>query len=166
MLIDWFCTFLRKLPYGYNSRVNAKSDSTQRDNTVLFSIFYFYILLIVWFSSDVFWLLIQYRGKSWSRDFGEKTIKLKLSRYMTPLNYTRKRALPSNRARRIFSRNLWQFSYTFHDTMSFAFFVLFHGIRGWSPDNVACPGLLQWQSICRAPKEHLFSFLVTLFLQL
>ena len=26
-LIDWFCTFPGKLPYGYNSRVNAKSDS-------------------------------------------------------------------------------------------------------------------------------------------
>ena len=33
-LIDWFCTFSGKLPYGYDSRVNAKSDSTWRDNTV------------------------------------------------------------------------------------------------------------------------------------
>ena len=30
-LIDWFCTSLGKLPYGYSSRVNAKSDSTLRD---------------------------------------------------------------------------------------------------------------------------------------
>ena len=26
-LIDWFCTFPGKLPYGYNSRVDPKSDS-------------------------------------------------------------------------------------------------------------------------------------------
>ena len=36
-MIDWFCPFPRKLPHGYNSRVNAKSDSTQRDNTVPWS---------------------------------------------------------------------------------------------------------------------------------
>ena len=35
-LIDWFCTLPGKLPYGYNTRVNAKSDSTWRDNTVKF----------------------------------------------------------------------------------------------------------------------------------
>ena len=27
-LIDWFCTFPGKWPYGYNSRVNAENDST------------------------------------------------------------------------------------------------------------------------------------------
>ena len=32
-LIDWFCTFPGKLPYGYNFRVNAKSDSTSQDDT-------------------------------------------------------------------------------------------------------------------------------------
>ena len=42
-LIDWFCTFPGKLPYGYNSRVNAERDSTSRDRTVSWDFFLFMV---------------------------------------------------------------------------------------------------------------------------
>ena len=67
-LIDWFCSFPGKMPYGCNSRVNAKKWLTQRDNTVHLPTFNWHLKRIqhVWSSLlNSGHGIVTCMGKSW-----------------------------------------------------------------------------------------------------